>query len=137
MQIRIEIETSDFENALINFIQKKVDKGLKDCKAIAELIRDDIQENIINARKVPSGNLKKNAESTIKAKGFDAPLIDTGLLHDSILISEVQNGYEISIGSVRKNIAEWNHYGTKTIPARPFFGIRRAIKKDIRNILNG
>ena len=59
------------------------------------------------------------AASTVERKGFDAPLIETGKMHDSI-------GWEHA--SVRKTIvgstdekAVWHEFGTGHVPARPFF----------------
>lgn len=136
MNISYEIDTVQLEKNLDKFVNDKFKKLNKDVQSIAELIRDDVKENIFSQRKVPSGKLKDNAFSTIRKKGFNAPLIDTGLLYDSIAMNEVSDGYEIFVTGNRKDIALYNQNGTNRIPARPFFGIRTAIKKTIQTILN-
>lgn len=134
--ITYSIDTTSLERDLTKFVKTKEQQLNKDVKSIAELIRDDIKDNIFNARKVPSGKLQKNAKSTIAKKGFNAPLIETGKLHDSVIVQPVSDGYEILIDGNRKEIAVYNQQGTNRIPARPFFGIRTAIKKTIQTILN-
>lgn len=133
---------------------------MKDVKTIAELIRDDIKDNINYSRKVPSGTLRKNTKSTERKKGFNKPMYHTGELRNSISIKPIKDGYEVFIsGELNNDKAFYNHYdrharqvfgkwvgldvkktkqgGSIKIPARPFFGIRSKIKSDLKKILNG
>lgn len=52
-----------------------IDKALK---KFGEIVKGDIQETIL------SGGFVKNAPSTIRKKGHDTPLVDTGVMISSI-----------------------------------------------------
>jgi HK97 gp10 family phage protein len=69
------------------------------------------------------------AESTLKRKLHDTPLVETGKLHDSIEVTavdgEVEIGVKSSIGERGidiGDIAVWQEFGTIRIPPRPFLG---------------
>jgi phage gpG-like protein len=147
----LNVNIDNLERAFNDFVKEKENKVMKDVKVIAELIRDDIRENIMSSRKVPSGNIKKNTRATIKIKGSSTPLINTGQLYRSVSVRPITNGYEVYLGGDKNNeVAYYNSYdrtqdvifGKKreksiTIPARPFFGIRSKTKSDLKKILNG
>lgn len=57
------------------------------------------------------------AESTLKKKGADTPLLETGKMRDSI--SHEVTGDEARIGSP-EDTALWQELGTSKIPPRPF-----------------
>ena len=57
------------------------------------------------------------AESTLKRKGADTPLLETGEMRDSI--EHVSNSHEASIGSNNQK-AVWQELGTRSIPPRSF-----------------
>lgn len=155
-----ELNTDGYDSRFTEFIKLRTKALYKDMKTIAELIRDDIQGNILNKRAVPSGKLADNRPSVIAKKGFNAPMFETGKLHDSISVQSIQDGYEVYIeGKENQDKAFYNSYdrymrqvfgkyigfdikrrnksGTIKVPARKFFGIRTAIKKDIQRILDG
>lgn len=155
----LEVNTDGLEAGFDKFVKEKERQLMKNVKSIADLIRDDIKDNIMYSRKVPSGTLKKNTASTIKKKGFDKPMYDTGQLRKSIRTQPIQDGYEVFIdGQDNIDKAFYNHYdrharrvfgkwvgldikknkeGSFKIPARPFFGIRSKIKSDLKKILHG
>lgn len=149
----MEINTASLENSFDKFVKAKEMKYMRDIKTIAELIKEDIQENIMQSRKVPSGKMAKNTKATIALKhGYSStPMVNTGQLYHSVSTKPITNGYEIYLNGDRNNdVAYWNSYDRKqdtifgkkrrvpiTIPARPFFGIRGKIKPDLKRILNG
>lgn len=158
MSITFEIDLKPFEQSLTKYAEQKRNELSKDCKAIAELIKEDIQGNIFNARKIPTGKLKPNTKATANKKGFNAPMIETGELHDSISVRPIQDGYEVFINGEENRLkAFYNHYdryakqvfgkyvgfdikkrnttGSLKIPARPVFGIRNTIKRELKKLL--
>lgn len=79
---------------------------------------------------------KRNAESTIKKKGFDHPLKDTGLMMDISQMGIGKAGYAnqrayLLPNEDRVDIGFWNDQGTNKIPARPFWGISQKAEKNI------
>ena len=68
-------------NEILSMVQKAIDENKnieKPLMIFGEKVKSDIQETILN------GSYKKNAESTIRKKGFNKPLIDTGIMIASI-----------------------------------------------------
>lgn len=68
---------------LKTLVQKELDKDKnvdidKALKKFGELVKGDIQETILN------GGFTPNAKSTVKKKGFNQPLVDTGVMISSI-----------------------------------------------------
>lgn len=68
---------------LKTLVQKEIDKekGANIDKALqkfGEVVKGDIQETILR------GGFVKNAKSTVRRKGFDMPLVDTGIMISSI-----------------------------------------------------
>lgn len=64
-----------------------------------------------------------NAPATIRKKGHDHTLIDTGEYKNSIEIKVEPDGFEVGVfdPEIAKR-AFWNEHGTDRIPARPVFG---------------
>jgi len=116
----------------------KVDKNFDLSKFkldLSEEIKDGI--NLI-ARDIEHGidggaqfgkQFKRNAISTIKRKGFDHPLKETGLMKNkNKMIKRFYKKTDEQIGELLPNekridIGYWNQTGTKKIPSRPWFGI--------------
>ena len=68
---------------LKTLVQREIDKDKnididKVLKKFGELVKGDIQQTILN------GGFVKNSKATIKKKGFDMPLVDTGVMISSI-----------------------------------------------------
>ena len=68
---------------LKTLVQREIDKEKganidKALKQFGEVVKGDIQETILE------GGFVKNARSTVKKKGFNMPLIDTGVMISSI-----------------------------------------------------
>ena len=68
---------------LRTLVQREIDKDKnididKALKKFGELVKGDIQETIL------TGGFEKTAPSTIKRKGHDTPLVDTGVMISSI-----------------------------------------------------
>lgn len=101
---------------------------------VAEYLRDRIVENIMRADKfVP------NAPATIRKKGFNHPLYETGLLSESIeyTVDTHGNNADVIVGVFnpeRAEIAVVNEYGNDRIPSRPF--LRLTFDENIDNIVN-
>lgn len=68
---------------LKTIVQKEIDKDKninidKALKKFGEIVKGDIQETIL------AGGFVKNAPATVKKKGFNMPLVDTGVMISSI-----------------------------------------------------
>ena len=68
---------------LKTIVQREIDKDKninidKALKKFGEIVKGDMQETILNSGFV------KNAPATVKKKGFDMPLVDTGIMISSI-----------------------------------------------------
>jgi hypothetical protein len=68
---------------LKTIVQREIDKDKninidKALKKFGEIVKGDIQETILE------GGFVKNAPATVKKKGFNMPLVDTGVMISSI-----------------------------------------------------
>lgn len=100
-----------------------------------DVIADDIQKGIQQGRQFGAPFIR-NADSTIKKKGFDHPLKETGLMMNpnKMIKRKASRGRQIAKlypNEERTDIAYWNHEGTDDIPARPFWGISKDAEKRI------
>lgn len=108
----------------------------KDLDVIAGIIRKDIiNERISGGRDIFGNAYHPLAPSTIKAKGHARPLVDKGLLRESIKTESGKDFRKIYIGGARSEIAEYLQYGTKKMDPFPFFGISDEALKEIDNYL--
>lgn len=111
-----------------DFDLKKLDLDLsKQINWAIKLIARDI-ENGIDAGTQFGRRFKPNAPSTIKEKGFNHPLKDTGLMKDQKkmikkIATKVKPIGELAPNAKRIDIGAYNQAGTNTIPSRPWFGI--------------
>lgn len=107
---------------------------------------DDLNKSInIVARDIENGILrgaqfnqrfKPNAESTLKQKQGNKPLIDKGIMHKAKDMQKEKATKQKQVATLlpvngRVDIAFWNDQGTKNIPARPFWGISKRSEEDI------
>ena len=116
---------------------------LKDLKEIAELTANRISVNVEQSKRYDNkGGLARNSEATIKRKGFDKPLIETGRLVAGVKVVREGNAYIVKMSDAkysksvttsiagkklpkrtkRYSIAEVAFWNNKT---RPFFGITK------------
>jgi hypothetical protein len=109
-------------------LHRELNKGL-------DIIALDIQKGIERGSQF-GRPFKRNAESTIKRKGFDHPLKHTGLMMNSGKMARTPATREHPVAVLtphedRVDIGYWNDSGTATIPARPFFGISNKAEKEL------
>lgn len=64
--------------------------GEKDSQQAFEVIGEDVRKKVQN--RIDEGQFVPNAPSTIKRKGHDHPLIDTGTMRDSISYTICEKG---------------------------------------------
>jgi len=73
--------------------------------------------------RIDSGVPPPNAPSTVKRKGHDHTLIDTGEFKNSIEIKVGPDSFEVGVFDPEvADRAFMNEHGTAYIPARPVFG---------------
>ena len=117
-----------------NFNLKNIKLDLsRELNVSIDYIAADIEQGIDQGQQFGKGFLP-NAASTIKKKGFNHPLKDTGSMKKASGMIKTKATKERQIATLRpssKNLdkAEYNHFGTETIPARPFFGISEDSEK--------
>jgi len=85
---------------------------------------------------------KRNAPMTIKKKGFDHPLKETGLMMNETKMIKGKASQNNQIATLLPNekridIALWNDRGTDDIPARPFWGISKKVENEIIKRIEG
>lgn len=121
----------NLNNIKLDF-HKELNKGIR-------IIADDIELGIHKGSQFGKG-FKRNAKSTIKKKGFDHPLKDTGLMMDSgkMVKTKATRTHQVAVlapNEKRTDIGFWNDRGTATIPARPFWGISKKADKHIMKLI--
>jgi len=162
----IEIDVNQFGKDvqdIINGFKKKYEITDTDLSVVAETIRENITENVLNSESIDGGQVLKNAPATVKFKGFQRPLYHTGGLAGSIKKRKISGGYEVYISNKKSlsglpyNQVGYNlqygwqgdskfvkplgkkKYATHTanirVPARPFFGISERLDNDIDAVL--
>lgn len=125
--------------SLSNSFEKRLtDKTLakKDLKQIANLVKDKITDNILNAKTYKGGNVAKLKPSTIRRKGNSRPLYETGKLSKSVIVKESGNSIFVQMAKKKyagkdattEEVAKYLNEGTPKMVSRPFFGIT---KKDL------
>ena len=103
-----------------------------------DIIAKDIESGIKRGAQF-NKPFKRNAEKTVKKKGFDHPLKHTELMMDAkkMIKDRARKSRQEAIlmpNERRQDIAAWNQEGTDHIPPRPFFGISKDAERKI--ILN-
>jgi len=131
-----ESSTGAWVDTFIQDIESFTTVNPSQLKQIAEAVKRGIETNIATGQKYTGGSVAPLALSTIHQKGSSRPLFRTGQLLGSVKLSQSgENIYEVFISSNRSEIASFLNFGTKKIPARPFFGISEAVLKNIEEIL--
>lgn len=114
---------------------------VKDEMEIAKKVVHHIKKNISSGKRYDTGgNVKKLADSTIKAKGSSIPLIDSGKLLSGV-IAKRENGQTVvrmkettyQKGTKLSDVAQWINEGTDRMPSRPAIGINKTNASKIVN----
>ena len=118
------LEFSIEKNFNLNNIQLDFSDDLN--KGI-DIVALDIEKGINSGGQFGKA-FKRNAEKTIKRKGFDHPLKETGLMMDSSRMIKQKATRKNQVATLlphkdRIDIGFWNDQGTDTIPRRHFWGI--------------
>ena len=132
MELKLKV-TKNFDLSKLKIdLSQELNVGIK-------LIQSNIAEGIHKG-----GNFgrafQRNAESTIKRKGFDHPLRETGLMMNptSMMVSKASRSRQRATLLPNENritIAYWNQNGTATIPSRFFWGISEHTENRIMNFV--
>ena len=128
-------------NVTKNFDLRNINLDLsRELNVGIDYIAADIEEGIDSG-----GNFGKpfvrNAPSTVKKKGFDKPLQETGSMKDADKMIKTKATSNKQVASLRPNSrnidkVEWNNYGTETIPARKFWGISKDAEKKVLTFIS-
>lgn len=103
---------------------------------ITALVKEKIEENLFHSKTYFGEAVEPNAPMTIRLKGHGKVFFDSGELYRSVLSNRISTlEREVFIASGRSHIAMWLQYGTKHMPARPFFGISDETLTKIQNII--
>lgn len=121
--------TKNFNLKNIKFdFSKELNEGI-------DVVATDIEKGI--QKGIQFGKpFKRNAEKTIKRKGFDHPLKDTGLMMNPNQMIKGKASINRQISTLLPNedridIGYWNDRGTDRIPRRHFWGISKNAEKII------
>lgn len=113
----------------ISRIAEKVypDKILqRDVKAIAELVKKDIENNLKKGIKYTGGKVAPLKKSTIKRKGHSRVFLDKGLLFKAINVKKVGSAYVVGVSENRSDIMKYLQEGNPGVmKPRPAFGITK------------
>lgn len=140
LNFKINIESNNQETVSIENVSDNVEKFITQKKTlldnIAKLIQQQIQYNLFHSLDYKGNTVVPDSPLTVKRKGHAKVFFETGELYRSVLMNVVSNDErEIFIGDTRGYIASWLHYGTKRMPARPFFGISNETYEKVNQIL--
>jgi hypothetical protein len=117
------------DNNKISRIAEKVypDKILqRDVKAIAELVRQDIENNLKKGIKYTGGKVAPLRPATIKRKGHSRVFLETGKLFRSIQVKKVGSAYVVGVKEDRADIMKYLQEGDSgRMKPRPAFGITK------------
>ena len=130
------------DNNKISRISEKVypEKILqRDVKAIADLVKNDIENNLKKGLKYTGGKVAPLKKSTIARKGHSRVFLETGKLFNSIKVSKVGSAYVVGVKENRADIMKYLQEGDPgRMKARPAFGITKTklktfVDKVLRN----
>jgi len=97
----------------------------RDVKAIAELVRKDIENNLKKGIKYTGGKVAPLKPATIKRKGHSRVFLETGKLFKSVETKKVGSAYVVGIKPERSEIMGYLQEGNEKMKARPAFGITK------------
>ena len=122
-------------NVTKNFNLRNIKLDLsRELNVSIDYIAADIERGIDQSRQFGKGFVP-NAEFTIKKKGFDHPLKETGNMKKVSNMVKTKATKTRQVATLRPSAdnldkAEYNNFGTKTIPARQFWGISEDSEKE-------
>jgi len=111
----------------------------RDVKAIAELVRADIENNLKKGLKYTGGKVAPLKKSTIQRKGHSRVFLETGKLFNSIQVKKVGSAYVVGVKPDRSDIMKYLQEGEPgKMKARPAFGITKAkLNLFVNKVLKG
>jgi len=125
--IKVERKFKSLDLAIPGDFHEEINEGIK---LIAKDIDNGIESGAQFGRK-----FKRNAASTIKAKGFDHPLKDTGLMMDKNMMARTKATKRKQEGTLRPNSERvyigYYHNEGDGVPLRPWFGISQDAERKI------
>lgn len=124
----------------LKVMSNNLDKDLiKESKAYLKKEADEIKKEVQQTIYSQSGGWQPLKDTTVKEKGSDTILIETGQLVDSIQVEKISDlEYAItpqgnhSSGLSNSELATIHEYGTEKIPPRPF--IRPTYDKEVPEV---
>lgn len=117
-----------------NFNLKNISLDLsREMNVSIDYIASDIEQGIDQGRQFGK-NFLPNAEKTVKKKGFNHPLKETGIMKnankmDKTRAKEYDKAAILAPSEENLDKVAYNNYGTDTIPARQFWGISEDAEK--------
>lgn len=141
-------------------IMRRVDDMSPAMMAIGELLSESTKQRFTDSRAPDGKRWKENAPATVLARlaklqassssrrrakdpGPKRPLVDTGILQDTIRYQVINSGRGVEVGTNRFS-GEWDggaavhQFGSRdgTIPARPFLGLSPDDQTDVLDVLD-
>ena len=105
-----------------------------------DIIAENIEESIDNGQQFGMA-FAPNKPATVKRKGHNKPLIDTGLMKDEgrmrkTKATTAKQEATLLPNHQRESIGFWNDQGTPNIPSRKFWGISVRADNKIDKIID-
>lgn len=85
----VQVHEEEIREAAVSEVSQAL-LGEKDSQQAFEVIGEDVRKKVQN--RIDEGQFVPNAPSTIRRKGHDHPLIDTGTMRDSISYTICEKG---------------------------------------------
>lgn len=135
--IKVEIDSETIRVKLMQ-IDEKIQSNIKTAlNEVADYGVADVRENVISKKQFDGKKLADNKPATIKRKGRNSPLIDTGAMLSGLKKFKI-NDFEYYIGFTEKRdiYGKYLHAGTPKMEGRPVIGVSRKLKNFALNKLN-
>ena len=131
--IKLERNFKPLDRVIPADLHKEINVGI-------DLIAKDIQNGIEGGGQF-GRKFDRNAESTIKSKGFDHPLKATGLMMDKDRMIKTRATKQKQEGTLRPNADRIDiglyHNEGKGVPLRPWFGISQDAERKVMTKIKG
>jgi len=131
--IKFERKFKPLDRVIPADLHKEINVGI-------DLIAKDIQNGIEGGGQF-GRKFNRNAESTIKSKGFDHPLKATGLMMDKDKMIKTRATKQKQEGTLRPNADRIDiglyHNEGKGVPLRPWFGISQDAERKVMTKIKG
>lgn len=141
----IELTNIDeLQDRLLNKLDAASRRIDKITAGAADIVVDGIKEHVLSSMSYTGKPLAPNAPSTVAEKKFNWPLVRTSAMVKGITKKAIPDGWLVylsnkpEIGSKLQKGFEVIFRGRAyKVPARPFFGISKLIRANLKNYLNG